>query len=146
MPNCAQLPVDSQRKPSEARLSQAPQQLGRSPQARRLDLGLTQGEVAAKLAEDAESIRNWESGRTNPAIRHYPLLIAFLGNDRFPEPPSTGNAIRRERERRGWSRRKFANLTGVDEASVRRPEVARTGVSPRVVQAIHDVFGRRADP
>jgi transcriptional regulator with XRE-family HTH domain len=96
--------------------------LGDHLKVRRLDLSLTQKQVAARMAVDPDSIRNWEAGRTSIEVRNYPALIAFLGHNPLPDAATCGQMIRRERMTRGWSRRQLALAAGVDEATVRRIE------------------------
>lgn len=116
--------------------------LGDHLKARRRDLGLTQKEVAARLAVDADTIRNWEVGRSAPAVRHYPALLTFLAFDFRPEQASLAQKIRHERMRRGWSARKLASISGIDEATVRRLERGVGRITKRVVHAICDALGR----
>lgn len=107
--------------------------LGDHLTARRLDLALTQREIAARLGVDPDSVRNWEAGRTFIEVRYYPELIAFLGYNPLPQPRTPGEAIRRERMSRGMSRNGLADLAGVDEATVRRLEAdtPRTALRPK---------------
>jgi transcriptional regulator with XRE-family HTH domain len=96
-----------------------------------LDTGLTQKEAAVRLAVDADSVRNWEAGRTSIEVRYYPALIEFLGYNPLPQPMTPGESIRRERMTRGWSRRKLACVAGVDEATVSRIETDTKGAARR---------------
>lgn len=57
---------------------------------RRLDLGYTRKYAANLIGADPESLKNWESGMTNPAVGFYPLLISFLGYNPLPEAASRG--------------------------------------------------------
>jgi transcriptional regulator with XRE-family HTH domain len=103
--------------------------LGDHLKVRRLDLGLTQKAVAAELAVDPDSVRNWEVGRTSIDVRNYPALIAFLGYNPLPIGNTPGEAIRRERMTRGWSRKGLAAVAGVDEATVSRVEADTKGTA-----------------
>jgi DNA-binding transcriptional regulator YiaG len=67
-------------------------------------------------------LRNWETGRHGIESRFYPKIIEFLGYCPLPEAHSRGDAIRRERVIRGWSRKRLAEVAGVDEATVKRLE------------------------
>lgn len=51
---------------------------------RRLDLGLLQREVAARLGVTESTVTNWELNRTSPKIRFLPGIIALLGYDPRP--------------------------------------------------------------
>ena len=46
---------------------------------RRLDLGLLQGEAAARIGVHVTTLTNWEVGRTTPALVHRPRVFDFLG-------------------------------------------------------------------
>lgn len=109
--------------------------------ARRLDLSLTQKEVAARLAVDADSVRNWEAGRSSPAIRWLPAIIAFLGDNPLPQPATIGKQIRRERIARGRSRRRLAQIADVDEATVRRVEADTCRVARKLWCRVRAVLG-----
>jgi transcriptional regulator with XRE-family HTH domain len=55
--------------------------LGNRLKRRRLALGLFQREVAKALGVRAETVRNWERGKTIPQSRFLPLIRRLLGND-----------------------------------------------------------------
>jgi len=46
---------------------------------KRLDLNLTQSQVAKIINVTAESITNWELNRTEPNLYQIPKIISFLG-------------------------------------------------------------------
>jgi transcriptional regulator with XRE-family HTH domain len=108
---------------------------------RRLDLGLSQVEVAAQLRLSEATIVNWERGKTEIEERFFPAVIAFLGYNPLPEAVTAGQAIRRARMSRGWSRQRLATLAGVDPATIGRIEadVPRPARKPR--QAILRALG-----
>jgi DNA-binding XRE family transcriptional regulator len=78
-------------------------QIGDHLRARRLDLGLHQRHVALRLGVHAASVRNWEMGRTEPALDMLRGVIAFLGYDPRPEPSAIGEMIKLWRTARGLS-------------------------------------------
>ncbi len=53
---------------------------------RRLDLGLSQKDVALRLEVDQGKIWRWENNKTSPAMRDLSRIIAFLGYNPYPEP------------------------------------------------------------
>ena len=108
---------------------------------RRLDLGLDQKQAAAQLGVDPESLRNWETGRMEPACRFYPALLDFLGYNPLPEGQTRGQRIFRMRVTKGWSRKALAKIAGVDEATVSRLEDNRPGMATRAVQALLAALG-----
>ena len=103
---------------------------------RRLDLGHTRKLAGSLIGVDPESLKNWEGGKTEPAVGFYPLLIAYLGYNPLPEGGSRGSRIRRERTSRGLSRKALADAVGVDEATIKRMEEDVKGMAGRAIRAI----------
>ncbi len=68
-------------KPKDSAYPKSLRTLGDRLRARRLDLGLLQTEVAARLGIDKGTIANWEQNRTEPALRLVPRLVAYLGQE-----------------------------------------------------------------
>ena len=68
------------------------------------------------------TVRNWEKGRREPAIRLWPRVVEFLGYDPDPEPDGIGQRIKWTRRRRGLSIHEFARKLGVDPEALRRWE------------------------
>ena len=52
--------------------------LGDEIRSRRLDLGLLQKDLAARLGATVETVNNWECGRTSPAERWWRGIWGFL--------------------------------------------------------------------
>jgi transcriptional regulator with XRE-family HTH domain len=94
------------------------QRLGDHVRKRRLDLGLLQRDLARQLGADPKTILNWEKGRSEPRLRFLPLILAFLGEDPRPVPPTFGERLRRAREARGLSIAGLAHQLGVDRTTV----------------------------
>ncbi|HAH31128.1 MAG TPA: hypothetical protein DCL44_02320 [Elusimicrobia bacterium] len=53
--------------------------LGNHIHKRRLDLGLSQGQVSQILGVGKESVYNWETGKNAPEVRFIPKIYNFLG-------------------------------------------------------------------
>ena len=53
--------------------------LGDHLKRRRLQLNLRQVDVAARLGVDSCTLRNWESGSSEPMVHSYPAVMEFLG-------------------------------------------------------------------
>ena len=85
---------------------------------RRLDLGLQQQQLGRQLGVDPETIHNWEIGRTTPALRFLPAILAFLGHDPTPEPASLGHRLRHYRRVRGMTQAALAARLGVDPSTL----------------------------
>ena len=103
--------------------------LGHHLLKRRLDLGLQQKQVAKLIGTGAWNLRNWETGRHVIHNSFYPRVIQFLGYNPLPQAETRGQAVRRERLSRGWSRRRLGRAAGVDEATVRRIEADAAGLA-----------------
>jgi DNA-binding XRE family transcriptional regulator len=56
---------------------------------RRMDLKLTQREVAEKLSVDKTTIQFWENNRVKPSLAQIPKIIEFLGYDPFEKETDT---------------------------------------------------------
>jgi transcriptional regulator with XRE-family HTH domain len=54
----------------------------------------------------------------------------------LPEARSRGEAVRRTRISRGWSRRRLARVAQVDEATVKRIEANASQMARRAITAV----------
>lgn len=99
--------------------------LGDHIRRRRLDLGLLQMDVAARIGVREDSIHHCEVGDTAPALRWLPGIITFLGYDPRPAPVGVGARLRHCREGRGLSQLGLARTLGVDAGTLRRWEVGQ---------------------
>jgi transcriptional regulator with XRE-family HTH domain len=115
--------------------------LGDHVRARRVDLGLQQKAAANQIGVAYDTLRNWESGRTEPEVRFLPALIQFLGYDPFPVPNTRGKAIRRRRLVLGMSQERLADLTAVDEGTIARLEADSPPVGSRSCRAVCGFLG-----
>ena len=62
-----------------------PRTLGEHLKRRRLQLNVTQKQVAHLLGVTSWTVSNWEKARTDPSIDAMPALMRFLGYYPFPE-------------------------------------------------------------
>lgn len=86
-----------------------PQTLGEQILKRRLDLGLSQIEVARMLNLGPQTISRWECGTHIPQIKHYPQIIKFLDYYPFPADESDKeDRITRYRYINGISKKRFS--------------------------------------
>jgi DNA-binding XRE family transcriptional regulator len=67
----------------ENRIPVAPRTVGDHILKRRLALKMLQRDVAEQLGVDKTSIFNWEANTSAPEIRYMPVIIDFLGYNRF---------------------------------------------------------------
>ena len=93
--------------------------LGDHLRKRRLDLALTQKDVADRLGADETSVWNWEKNRSSPALRFVPRVIEFLGY--VPDdtkPKGLGQRIVAFRRLRGLTQKELARRLGVDPSTI----------------------------
>ena len=115
-----------------------PRSLGEHVRKRRLELRLSQKEVARRLGWSWRSVFNWENGKTNPAIESIPGIIGFLGYGPFPEPGSLSDQLIAVRRANGWTIKQAAAQLGVDEGTWARWE--KTGIPWKRHQAVVKAF------
>ncbi len=90
---------------------------------RRLDLKLTQKQVAEKLGVDEATVWNWETGKIEPLVRQIPTIISFLGYDPFGfNGRSLADELRRYRVTHGLTQKELARQIGIDPATLSRLE------------------------
>ena len=73
-------------KPKDSRYPAEIKTLGDHVRAKRIDLELTQKQVAERLGVHEMTINNWETGRTVPVVRLVLRIIEFLGNTPYTTP------------------------------------------------------------
>lgn len=112
---------------------------------RRMDLGLSRKELARELGTNGWTVKHWEEHlKLRVELRFMPRIIAFLGYNPLPTGRTRGKTIIRERVTRGWSRKRLAEESGVDEATVRRVESDSQRVAKRVRKAILETLDIKA--
>lgn len=94
-----------------------PRTLGEHLRKRRLELRLTQKQVAERIGVNPWTILNWEKGNTEPPIASMPALLKFLGYAPFPEPKTLSDRMLAKRRAMGWSIKNAARQLGVDEGT-----------------------------
>ena len=115
--------------------------LGDHVRAKRINLGLCQKEVAARIGVDTATVTNWELGHTEPEERFIPALIRCLGHNPLPAARSPGEQVRRARLTRGLTVAGPAKLAGVDWASVSHIEKDNPRTYPTVAKKIWKALG-----
>ena len=113
---------------------------------RRLDLKLTQKEVAAALGVDECTVWNWERNRTCPLTKHLPAIIGFLGYAPFENTgKSLGERLLLCRMRTGLTQKELAKAIGIDSGTLSRMEKGSSSCFKRVLKVVTD-FLSSADP
>jgi transcriptional regulator with XRE-family HTH domain len=107
--------------------------LGSRLRRRRRELGLRRSGTAILLGIDPKSLMWWERDARQPEVHRYPAIIAYLGEEPWPDPSGLGDRLLAERRRRGLSIKEAGDLLGVDEGTFgcwetdrRRPRYPRT--------------------
>jgi len=117
--------------------------LGDHLRKRRLDLALTQKDVAERLGADETSVWNWEKNRSSPALRLIPRIIAFLGytpDDTKPE--SLGQRIVAFRRRHGLTQKELARRLKVDPSTLASWERGEHRPTRHLLQRLNEVLLR----
>ena len=99
--------------------------LGEHIRKRRLDLGLLQVEVAARIGVTESTVWNWEHG-TKPELIHIPTVLAFLGYVPWEYPDDPVGRLAYFKKVKGLSLRRLGTLMGRD------PEQLEDWLSGRV--------------
>lgn len=102
---------------------------------KRLDLNLTQKEIAEKLNVTEDTIVVWETGRHLPKTSYIPRIISFLGY----APISYDNELKQFRKERGLTTVKLAKILKVDTRTIAKMEAnktARRDVKDKIVNTI----------
>jgi transcriptional regulator with XRE-family HTH domain len=97
--------------------------LGDHLRKKRLDLRLSQKEVAQRLEAVESSVLNWEKNRTQPSLPFLPKIIEFLGYVPYDTTEKTvGERILAYRRYLGLSQEKLARSLGIDPSTLGRWE------------------------
>lgn len=103
-----------------------------------MDLGTTQEDVANALGLHEMTVNNWETNRTEPALRLVPRIIDFLGFAPYSTSKSLPERLSACRRSLGLSQKKLAKVLGVNESSIRTWESGRRKASSRCVKIIEN--------
>ena len=85
---------------------------------KRLDLNLSQPQVAKIINVTTDSITNWELNRGKPILTLIPKIISFLGYI----PIVNENSVKSYRIQNGLSQKEFARILGIDPSTLSRIE------------------------
>jgi len=97
-----------------------PVTLGEKLRNKRIELGLSQSQVARILDTDTQYVYAWENNHNKPIISMYPMIIEFLGYFPFEIDTLTlGGRIKKYRYLHGMSQEKMAHFLNVDEGTIR---------------------------
>jgi transcriptional regulator with XRE-family HTH domain len=129
------------KKPLPAAYPKELQTLGDHLRKRRLDLALTQKDVAKRLGADEGSVWNWEKNRSSPALRFVPRIIEFLGYAPDDTKPETlGQRIVAFRRLRGLTQKELAQRLGVDPSTLAGWEQGEHWPTRRLLPRLNEVI------
>ena len=90
---------------------------------RRINLKLTQKQVAQTIGVDEATVWNWERDKTKPLTKQIPAIMLFLGYSPFKSSAaSLAERLIHYRMSHALSQKKLARLIGIDPATLSRME------------------------
>ena len=95
---------------------------------KRLDLNLSQPQVAKIINVTTDSITNWELNRGKPILTLIPKIISFLGYT----PVTNENPIKKYRVQKGISQKDLAEILKIDPTTLSRIERGKGKISKRI--------------
>ena len=118
-----------------------PQVIGEHIKNRRLQLKLTQADVAKVFEICEDSITGWENGRSEPQIQFYPKIIKFLGYNPFPVNIETlAGRIKNYRITQGLSHKKFGQKIGVDASTISTWEEGKHKPTSKMTKILEEII------
>ncbi len=118
-----------------------PKTLGEHLRKRIMDLGLSTESCASKFGVHPTTINSWQTGRQNPAAKHMPRVIDFLGYSPFDT--NTYNLAERIvmlRKTCGLTGKNLARSLGVNVETVSRWETGQAVPSRRHQAELESLF------
>jgi transcriptional regulator with XRE-family HTH domain len=110
--------------------SETPLTLGQHLKKRRRELGLLQRQAGQRMGVSAETVANWEKGKTKPVPSQFKPAVAFLGYDPTPDPQSLAERFEAKQRSLGTSLAQVARHLGWDPGSLKRYLDGRWRLSP----------------
>lgn len=117
--------------------------MGDRVRTRRLDLGLLQKQLAAKIGVNATTIWNWECHKSSPQIHVLPQVTKFIGYNPFPEPTSEAEKLVVARKALGLTQKAMARKLGVDPTTLHRWENGVRRPSRKILMVYQSYFLER---
>ena len=124
----------------------------------RVEVGLRQEDAAEELGVSTQTIRNWESGRSEPSEENKQKLAEKYGVEvgdfaafyeefysyRVPRERPVINAklLRLARQDAGFTQAQAAEMVGVNRNSIVRYENATSRPSPKTLAKLSEIYGK----
>lgn len=125
---------------------QHPATLGAEIRKRRVDLGLSQDELAGRLGVWTSTLRGWELHRHRPTARVLPAVLEFLGGPVERPSGSLGARVLAKRRTLGLSQARLAKALGIDRVTLWRVERGETQLADRTRGALTRFLDGGAEP
>jgi transcriptional regulator with XRE-family HTH domain len=115
--------------------------LGDHLRKKRLDLKLSQKDVAQELGVDEASINNWERGHTTPALNLLPRVLKFIGYIPPEMPTETlPESIKTYRRIRGNSQKALSKELKINPSTLARWERGKGRPRGKFLQTLIGFF------
>jgi len=108
-----------------------------------MDRGLRHREVAELVGVDCDTVRDWEMGRSEPALRHWPRVHRILGFIPFEIGESLSERLKAYRTISGVSQANLATEMGVDESTIHGWETGANSPSPALRPSLDELLRKR---
>jgi DNA-binding transcriptional regulator YiaG len=109
----------SLREPRQVSARELPGTIGEHVRERRLALGLTQADAAARIGLTRDGLTKWETGLREPGYARMPAVISFLGYNPEPVGQSFAELVKGARRRLGLSQGQVSRLLDVPVDTLR---------------------------
>lgn len=103
---------------------------------KRLDLSLSQPQVAKIINVTPDTITNWELSKNEPTLTQIPKIISFLGYTLT----SNENPIKQYRIQKCLNREEFVKYLGIDPTTLSRIERGSENITRKVKTKLDCLF------
>jgi transcriptional regulator with XRE-family HTH domain len=108
---------------------------------RRIELGLSQQKLAARIGVNAATIVRWERGHFHPELKNLRQLTEFLGFNPSAESEALPKQLRLYRKIKGLTRKEVASMLKVTESAVFGWETGRRRIRHKYVNNLLELIG-----
>jgi DNA-binding XRE family transcriptional regulator len=118
-----------------------PETLGDHLRKRRLDLGISQRELAERIGVSKWCVENWERNRVQPSRTLARELRGFLGIEVPAHPTPLAGRLMELRRSRNLTHAQVAGLLGVHRRTVIRWEMGKANPTPSLLNRVEMILG-----